>query len=509
MKMAKNKSLNDQTDSAVSVTPVSKDNLGKRMAQLVEAIRRNEGNLEKLADATLELARDQTRLMSERKAGYDASDAENRFGEFFDLAVSGSGKRGGALNRYRGMTFDKAMTSVMTERPGIVRIPGVEETLVREIQAKADDLYIVGTLLGCYDKRGLGVNQSRMKSLYTYHEFQHVTRELRKALSTVAGVGGDWIPTGFSAQFVDRVHLMLKVGAMHPQFLMTTNPFKLPVVATDNYAYLAGESTDDSSSKLKASTPATTNVVFTAKKLAARTLLSEEINEDSIVSALDFIKNKISYAIAASIEHTIINGDTAGALDTKDIEGRTVDSYSASKAWNGYRKVLSQNTATVSVNAGGDFNGATAENGLRHLREYMGRYGVDPAKTALVVGPMGFNRLLGMPSYKNVQVFGQQATNVQGVITKFDGMDVVLSEYIREDLGSSGLSGGGTSTFSDSVVLMVNKDAFYVGDRRMLTIKSASDIETDQQLVVATQRMDFQSVYGTGENVVTRIYNLK
>jgi HK97 family phage major capsid protein len=493
----------------VRVENPSRNNLGKRISQLVEAIRRNETDLEKLADATLELARDQTRLMGERRTGYETADAENRPGGFFDLNYPGSGKGINPLNRFRGWTFEKAMTAVLTERAGTVRVPGVNESTIREIQSKADDLYVVGTLLGCYDRRGRGVNEARLKSLYTYHEFQHLTRELRKALSTIAGRGGDWIPTGFSVQFIDRVHLLLKVGAIHPRFVMTTNPFKLPVVATDSYAYLAAESTEDASTKLKASTPATTNVTFTAKKLAARTLLSEEVTEDSIVSALEFIKGKIAYAIAASIEHTIVNGDVDGALDATDIEGKPIDSNSAVKAWNGYRKILSQNADSVSIDAGGDFNGGTAENNLRTLREYMGKYGVDPGKVALVVGPMGFNRLLGMPSYKNVQVFGPMASNVQGVITKFDGMDVILSEYVREDLGDSGLSGGGSSGYVDSVALMVNKDAFYIGDRRMLTIKSASDIETDQELVVATERMDFRPVYGTGENVVTRVYDLR
>jgi len=43
--------------------------------------------------------------------------------------------------------------------------------------------------------------------------------------------------------------------------------------------------------------------------------------------------------------------------------------------------------------------------------------------------------------------------------------------------------------------LLVYKNAFMFGDRRKVTLKTKEDIEVDQVIGVATQRLDYQGLY--------------
>ncbi|MBU1374317.1 MAG: phage major capsid protein, partial [Bacteroidetes bacterium] len=88
-----------------------------------------------------------------------------------------------------------------------------------------------------------------------------------------------------------------------------------------------------------------------------------------------------------------------------------------------------------------------------------------------------------------------------------DGSPIVVSEYIYDNLNASGVYDGVTAT--KTIMLAVNTAAFVIGDRRLVTVKTDENIETDQQLLVCTQRKDFKSFFDTdSETVVGMGYNL-
>jgi HK97 family phage major capsid protein len=142
----------------------------------------------------------------------------------------------------------------------------------------------------------------------------------------------------------------------------------------------------------------------------------------------------------------------------------------------------------------------------------MGKYGVNPTKLALIVGISGYIQLLGVkdssgnPMVTTIDKYGPNATIVTGELAKFDGMPVIVSEYIQENLNATGVYDGTTTT--KTIMLMVYRDACIIGDRRSFTLKTDEDIETDQTLLVATQRMDFQPRLVTTEKFIGLGYNL-
>jgi len=278
---------------------------------------------------------------------------------------------------------------------------------------------------------------------------------------------------------------------------MPTNPFRLPIDGADATAYLFAESTSDTSSKITASTPGTGDVTFDAIKIACRVLVSTELEEDSVVAILPLLRDKIVQALAEAQENAAINGDTDGTHMDSDV----TSSADVRKAWDGYRK-LALGAAKIDC---ATFN----KTNLRGIRTAMGKYGVNPNNLAWIAGVSVYNKMLGLDEVVTLDKYGPSATILTGELGKFDGIPIVVSEFIREDVNANGVYDGVTT--DNTVLPLVYRPAFLYGDRRNITLKVSQELymETDQDVAIATQRLDFKPVQdATSEPIVGLGYNI-
>ena len=365
---------------------------------------------------------------------------------------------------------------------------------LKDLQDMNDEILIVSKCL----------NKSP-KELEMYGEFEEKAMEFAtKALYNTAGSGAEFIPTNFSAQVVDKVRLELKVAAVFDRIPMRSNPYTVPLEGNDSTAYLAAESTVEATEagRITVTTPTTSNVTFTAKKLAARTVFSEEISEDSIVDILDYVRKKISIALANAAETATINGDTTGTHMDADVTSST----DARKAWKGLRK----HTITAAKrDAGGD---ALIAADLRIARKLMGVFGINASNLVWVVGVSGMHQMLstndanGFNDFRTLEKIGPSAQVLTGMIGAFDNIPVIVSEFVREDLNASGVQDGVTQTLT--VAQLVNRTRFWYGDRKLVTLKTFEDIQTDQQVMVIKQRLDYQPVESAARALTATVYNI-
>lgn len=365
---------------------------------------------------------------------------------------------------------------------------GVKETVLR----KADDIYITSKIL-----------KVDPRSLKLWGRYNGEMSELRKAMAVGnAAQGADWIPTGFSDVLQRRVRLALKVGALHRWIPMPTSPYTLPIDGADAVAYLIPEKTKDESTKFKASTPGTGDLTFTAKKLAARALFSEDLSEDSIIPILPFVKEKIVEAMKRAIENAIINGDTTATHMDSDVTSST----DFRKAFKGYRRLAYDNN-------GGTYDawrqiastGNLASADLQNIREDMDVYGVDTEGLVWVTSLKGYHAMKNNSDVYTVEKYGPNAVILKGELGRFENIPIVVSEYVRSDLNTSGVyAAGGTY----SMVALVHKASLAFGDRRKFTLKTKEEIETDQTILVTTQRLDFKSLQASTYPVVGVLYGV-
>ena len=332
--------------------------------------------------------------------------------------------------------------------------------------------------------------------------FGEAKRRFKAMDTATATEGAEWVPTGFSSELVRKVNLLLKVAALFNRITMPTDNWTLPVEGGDATAYLASQATSDTATKFTASTPGTGNVAFGAKKLAVRVLTSKELEEDSIVAVLPYMQMKVVKALAEAQEECILNGDDSTTHQDSDIHA--LGATDRRKAWKGLRKhALALGTATVSLAT------FSADN-LRSVRGAMGKYGVEPQALAWIAGIITYlKKILTLDEVQTVDKYGAGATLLTGELAKLDNIPVIVSEFQRETLNASGVYDG--STVTKGALSLVYRPAYMIGDRRRVTVQILRELyaETDQDAIIATQRLDFEDVIdATAEKVSGLGYNI-
>ena len=358
---------------------------------------------------------------------------------------------------------------------------------VREWQSFNDDVYIVSKILRCHP------TQTKI-----WRQNQNQATELRKALAAAtASQGADWIPTEFSADLIDKFRLSLKVAALFRRIQMPSNPYTFPAVASDSTAYLISEATSDTESKIDASTPGTTNFTLTAKKLAARVLFSEEVNEDSIIPILPWVKDNLAIANGDAMEKATLDGDT-NHLGHRDLD--VTSGKDCRKAYEGLRKLAATGGRQKNL-------GTFSKDTVRSMKTAMGKYGINPRDLCWITGPKGYAQLLNLTEVTTVDKYGPAATILSGELAKLDGIPIIVSEHIRENLNAAGIYD--STTTDNTVLILVWIPGFMFGDRRKITMKTFEDIQTDQTILVTTLRAAFGNPYNVASNAIVNVgYNV-
>jgi len=311
--------------------------------------------------------------------------------------------------------------------------------------------------------------------------------------------GTEWVPTGIGASLHEKVRASGKVAPLFPRIDLPTNPWKWPIEGADATAYRVAEPTSDTAAKVTASTPGTAAATFDAEIFGARTLWSRSLDADSAIAILPFSTMKLVQAFVDAEERAIINGDTDGTH--QDSDTLAVGATDAASAWDGLRKKALANTVATATSC-------TALN-LGIVRKAMGKWGVNPAELAFIIGVSNLHSLLADTNLLTVDKMGPNAVILNGQIGSVFGVPVIVSEHVREDLNASGVYDGITTTKTS--MLCVNRNEWAIGQRMALDVQVDDSIyrESYQRVAVAFMREDFQSLASAATNEDTAIaYNV-
>ena len=370
--------------------------------------------------------------------------------------------------------------------------PAGDVEVNKSLQDLNDDLYLLMKIANVGQPELLKSWSSQYKDRWT---------SLRKALNTAtSGSGLEWVPTGFSNQMIESIMLETTVAKLFYSFNMPTNPFTFPLFLDDGEAYLGGQVTTDSPSMFPASTPDTDSLTFAAKKLVANYPIADEMTEDSAISVLPILRMSIARALARAKDNAIVNGDTSSAhMDT----GYSVAARDARRAWLGLRKMCMSDLKQ----SGSSWAGSTGLALINGLVEDFGKYGIRPKDLALLVGTNGYSKVKNVDQIRTVDKVGNAATIIDGEVKKIDGIEIVVSEYVRENLNNSGIYDGVTVT--DTQMILVNKKCFWEGVQKQVTIDFEQVKREGISYLIAQQRCIWQSIYDyTTEPMIGWLYDI-
>ena len=343
------------------------------------------------------------------------------------------------------------------------------------------------------------ITKTYLHALTEYRRFMGIQTKADETMDSGTGISGgaDWIPTGFSSQLTELIKIRLVVAGLFQRFNMPTNPFALPVNLTDTTGRFITEAgpdfvnpTDDNITNILDMT----QTLFTAGKLRARMVTSGELVEDSIIAMLPLINRQLASILANSVEDCLINGQTDASMDTDVASTLTLGTGDPRLTFNGLRWWANEGDGTDPYES--DFGGVapTTAGQWTDLRKEMGEFGVDPGSLAYIVTINTYLQMIEIPEVLTLEKYGSNATILTGELAQLLGIPVIVSRYQREDTDVTGVNGASANDFSTCVI--VNRDAFLIGDRRSVTIESEKWINTDQWNLVAMQRLDFEGTQG-------------
>lgn len=378
-----------------------------------------------------------------------------------------------------------------------IKMPMTERTLRRRARDEAelaghklnDELYLIKTILQL-DARGLRETQM----------FKDAVEFYGKAIDALTtGQGLEWTPVGYSSQVIDATYLQNQVASLFPTLTMPTASYKVPIQLARPKAYKTTRATNIT----EFTDTITDDVTFDAVGLGTYIQVAKEATEDMLVPILPWLQTNMALGLGEGIERCIINGDVTGTHMDTDIEA--AGPTAAETCWDGLRhRALAVAGCKVDL---ATWNADV----LLSMKTAMGKYGLFPRTLAWIFNTGLLNQLLllkdaaGNPLVQTIDRYGANATILTGEIGRLFGIPVVPSEWCREDTTAAGINGVSGNT--RKTCLLVNREAFFVGDRRSVTLETQADIVPQTIKVVATCRNDFKHVFVDAATDVAVGYN--
>ncbi len=315
--------------------------------------------------------------------------------------------------------------------------------------------------------------------------------------STQAGFGDEWVPEMWSGQIWQRARQENSILPLFQAIEMPANPFELPTEGTDPTVYFVPETSNEaqltlgSGNAIPESKIGSGKVQLNAKKLALRVGFSSELVEDSVVPVLAIYREQAMRAITDSIDHVLLNGDTAGSSSINS-NGRAPDANNRSKAFNGLRKLALVSNSAGRVNA----NGGPTLALLRSVRfKLAARHAVRPADLAWIVDGGSYAKLLGLSEFLTMEKAGPLASARSGQIGIMDGAPVIVSAEMPLSDGAGGkVNGTTTSSNTKGTALCVARSGWFVGYRRRIAVSLDYLPYYDSYQLTATVRLAFVSL---------------
>ena len=364
---------------------------------------------------------------------------------------------------------------------------GQQYELSKEVMQMNDMLFIMGWHKSITSKENVSYAEA-VKSFDLHKIFTHELgshSELRKALNTATdGSGADFVPIGFSANLIDDIRLQLKVSALFNTITLPakSGAFEAPIRGARQRAYLIGEPRTNDPSKIPAGEIPTGSIVFNAKRHGLRLLFTDDMDEDSAVAIMPLVLEELAQAIADGQEDAIVNGDVTATHQDSDVTGAD----DVRKSFPGLRFLSGGASGTAAI----DISTFSIEN-VRAIRKAMGKYGVNPNDLAWIVSISAMIQMLSIDEVLTMDKIGTKATILNGQLASLDGSPVVVSEFMRQDLNTSGVFDGATET--DTSILLAHRRSFVSGIKPSgIQVDTDKDIETLMNVAVISRRLDFQ-----------------
>lgn len=279
---------------------------------------------------------------------------------------------------------------------------------------------------------------------------------LEKALSTLAGEGGEFLPDPLSARFCDHVYDGSELLSLIPKTPMNTKTLKIPTITNKMQVYWQS---------LEKSEPPRSAFETSSKELDAETWMcwvdfSDQLRDD--IKAGPFTIERLlalqyAKAMAYYTELAIVLGNTAHATTTATDPGNAGETWYLNNTWyNRDPRLMWDGIYTLALASGVSFTATYANSVLAFTNDDVQANTTSPARMSpmvvdyavyrlgkyrrkgvrsrseliFIMHPCSKMQLENAMQVKTIDKFGANATIVKGEVDTVAGVPIVATPFI-------------------------------------------------------------------------------
>lgn len=319
-----------------------------------------------------------------------------------------------------------------------------------------------------------------------------------------SGYGQQLIGAQYVGELWEAARRESRLYGLIESFEMTDPTAYLPVEVDIPEMLYVSESVANNSANYATVKTGSQRIQVDAKKFVIHQMWSGEMEEDSIIPFVPFLRRQAAASIAHYSDSLVLNGDTTNAatgnINLDDADPADTKHY---LAFDGIRHAaLVDNT-----NNDNDMAGGVTLAALHALRGDMidtarlvdWGHPANPEDLVYVADPETADRIAMLDEVLTVDKYGPQATVLTGEVSKIARHPLVVSMAMSKTEADGKVSNTpGNNTFGQ--VVAFNRRGFKTGWRRRVMVETERLPATDQTRLVYSLRLGFGRFTPTGSS---------
>jgi hypothetical protein len=391
---------------------------------------------------------------------------------------------------------------------------GPSQELTRTFEALSEALYVPQEQVREMDRRALDDMFPRIPLRWFHGADRGLARAGKwqltsayeaaiRAMDTAeSGYGAQLIGAQYVGQLWEAARTQSRVFALLDSFEMTAPTVYIPVEVDIPELLFVGESTTYNATAYTTVKTGSQRVQVDAKKFVIHQMWSGELEEDSIIPFVPFLRRQAQLSLAHYSDSLVLNGDTTNAgtgnINLDDADPADTKHY---LAFDGIRHVgLVDNTANQKDAAGAvtlDMLLAARGRMVDATRFVDWGHPTNPEDLVYVAELATADAIAAIDEFRTMDMYGRDAVVFTGEVGRIGRHPLIPSMALSKTEADGKVSTtAGNNT--KGVVVPFNRRGFKVGWRRRVQVETERIISTDQTRIVYSLRMGFGRFSPTG-----------
>ncbi len=375
---------------------------------------------------------------------------------------------------------------------------GPSEELTRTFNAISEGRYEDTAVIRSTGHRRLEEMQ-RAGYFRTRAEYETAARSMDTAES---GFGSQLVGAQYIGDLWHGAQAKARVFPLINSFTMDAPTAYLPVEADLPELMYVGENTSSTASDYTTTPTGSNRISVTASKFVMHQMWSGEMEEDSIIPYVPFLRAQAARSLGHYMDSAVLNGDNTNAatgnINLDDADPADTKHY---LAFDGIRHAgLVDNTNNQKDIAGAlSLNAFKTQRGRMLSTTYKHDWGHpdDPNDLIHVADPETCDQISAFDEVLTVDKFGPGATVLTGQQARVLGNPLISSVDVSKTEADGKLSTTANNNVKGQVVSF-NRNGFVVGTRRQLQVETERLPGRDQTRLVYSLRAGFGRFTPTG-----------